>query len=61
VEIRKLAFPNQPGQKVREIPSQAVKAGHGDACLSSSYTGNINRRIVSQVGPGVKHETLSQK
>jgi hypothetical protein len=40
----------QPGQKVSKTPSQPIKAGNGGKALSSSFAGNVNRRIPIQVG-----------
>jgi hypothetical protein len=39
------------GKKVQEIPSLPIKSECSGACLSSNYTGSINRR---QMGAGIK-------
>jgi hypothetical protein len=50
----------QPQQNVPKSLSQQKKLSVVVACLSSSYTENINRRIIVHAEQG-KSKTLSQK
>jgi hypothetical protein len=40
-------------KKITRPPTHTIKDEHGSALLSSSYSGNINRRILVQASLGI--------
>jgi hypothetical protein len=57
VAIRRIAVEGQSGQKFIKSTFQPI-AGHSGVCLSSQL--HRNRRILVQIGPGIKQDPISK-